>query len=59
MSQEDERIVLSVGFSLAELCRGLGGAAHGLYNTTDELVAALDDKQVHDLLTKLVKPFQQ
>lgn len=57
MSHEDARIILAVGFSLAELCRGLGGT-QGPYNTTDELVAALDDKQVHELLMKLTKPYR-
>lgn len=53
MSASDERITLSVAFSLPELCRGLGARSCSLYDTTDELVAALDDTQVHALLNKL------
>lgn len=59
MSHEDKRITLAVAFSLRELCQALGRPNCDLYATTDELVAALDDKQVHDLLMKLSKPFVQ
>lgn len=57
MSHEDERIVLAVSFTLHELCLAFGRATTTLYSTTDELVAALDDDQVHALLTKLSKVY--
>jgi hypothetical protein len=55
MSHEDARITLSVAFTLPELYRALGKPNNGLYSTTDELVAALDDKQVYELLEELSK----
>jgi len=58
MSHEDERLVLAVSFTLREVYRVLGKTDEGLYSTTDELVAALSDKEVHELLAKLTKMWQ-
>lgn len=55
MSAADERITLSVGFTLTEIYYALHKRVNGLFDSVDELVAALDDRQVHEVLTQVIR----
>lgn len=55
MSAADERITLSVGFTLTEIYHALHHAKNALYDSVDELVAALDDRQVHSVLQTVIR----
>jgi hypothetical protein len=54
MSTTDARITLSVAFSLTEILYSLGAPRCSLYDSTDELVAALDDVQVQRVLAVVI-----
>lgn len=49
----DARITLSVAFTLTEIFHALGGRTD-LYDSVDEFVAALDDRQVDETLRRTI-----
>lgn len=55
MNAPNDRITLSISFTLRDICRALGGRNSAGYSSAPELVAALDDRQVRELLRRLAE----